>query len=234
MMHEQLIRSERLAAVGQVSRGIGHEFGNILLRVVGKTDLALMEKDIQKIHDHLKVVMTAAERASVIVRNLQSFSRDEPQKALNSLTKPIDEAVSLINHELVKNSVTLVKDYKPTPDALIDTGGIGQVVLNLLINAAHAMTKGGQITVRVEPCEGPEGKAGVAARVIDTGTGIPPEVLPRIFEFAFTTKGDRGGGLGLSVSKEIVEAHGGKILVKTEAGRGTEFTLWFPLPGGSK
>ena len=94
------------------------------------------------------------------------------------------------------------------------------------------MPKGGHLTVTVEEAIGPEPggtQKGVAARVADTGTGIPPEVLPRIFDFAYTTKGDRGSGLGLSVSREIVEAHGGKILVKTEVGKGTEFTVWLPL-----
>ena len=102
-VNQQLVRSERLAAVGQVARGVGHEFGNILLRIIGKTDLALMEKDVTKIHDHLKVVMTAAERAGTIVRNLQSFSKTEPKFQVASITRrPLDESLSLVNHELVK------------------------------------------------------------------------------------------------------------------------------------
>jgi signal transduction histidine kinase len=232
LMNQQLVRSERLAGVGQVARGVGHEFGNILLRIVGKTDLALMETDVDKIKDHLKVVMTAAERASVIVRNLQSFSRTEPHLQVSPVNAPMEEALSLINHELTKNSVELEKDFKPVHAVKIDPGAIGQVFLNLLINATHAMPKGGKVKVTIENADSPDKKPGVAIRVKDTGTGIPPEVLPRIFDFAYTTKGDRGSGLGLSVSKEIVEAHGGQILVKTEVGKGTEFTVWIPKNSG--
>ena len=231
-INAQLVRSERLAAVGQVARGVGHEFGNILLRIIGKTDLALMEKDVTKIHDHLKVVMTAAERAGTIVRNLQSFSKAEPRMQSAPLSAPLEESLSLVNHELVKASVKLEKKFSETPPVKIDAGGLSQVFLNLFINAAFAMSKGGTLTVTLEQAPGPEpgGSAkGVVARIADTGTGIPPEVLPRIFDFAYTTKGDRGSGLGLSVSREIVEAHGGKIWVKTELGKGTEFAVWLPL-----
>jgi two-component system NtrC family sensor kinase len=233
-VHAQLVRSERLAAVGQVARGVGHEFGNILLRIIGKTDLALMEKDAAKIHDHLKVVMTAAERAGTIVRNLQSFSKAEPRFQVSSLTLPLDESLSLVNHELVKASVKLEKRYSQVPEVRMDAGGLSQVFLNLFINAAFAMSKGGgTLTVTLEAAQGPDPaggrQKGVAARIADTGTGIPPEVLPRIFDFAYTTKGDRGSGLGLSVSREIVEAHGGRIWVRTEVGKGTEFTVWLPL-----
>jgi two-component system NtrC family sensor kinase len=231
-VNQQLIRSERLAAVGQVARGVGHEFGNILLRIIGKTDLALMEKDVAKIHAHLAVVMTAAERAGTIVRNLQSFSKSEPSFKLAQVTQPLDESLSLVNHELVKASVKLEKKYSPVPEIRIDAGGLSQVFLNLFINAAFAMAKGGTLTVTVQEGVGPESrgaKKGVYVRVTDTGTGIPPEVLPRIFDFAYTTKGDRGSGLGLSVSREIVESQGGAIEVKTELGKGTEFSVWLPI-----
>lgn len=229
-VYAQLVRSERLAAVGQVARGVGHEFGNILLRVIGKTDLALMEKDVDKIHAHLKVVMTAAERAGAIVRNLQSFSKSEPRLELAAVTVPLDEALSLVHHELVKASVKLDRRYAAgVPSLRCDTGGLSQVFLNLLINATHAMHGGGTLTVSVESAPGLDDKTpGVAIRVADTGAGIAPDVLPRIFDFAFTTKGDRGSGLGLSVSREIVESQGGKLTVRTEVGKGTEFTVWMP------
>jgi signal transduction histidine kinase len=230
LMHQQLVRSERLAAVGQVARGVGHEFGNILLRVIGKTDLALMEKkDVAKIHSHLQVAMSAAERAGVIVRNLQSFSKSQPSFASAQLSAPLEEALTLVNHELVKASVTLERKIQNTPPTRLDSGGMGQVFLNLLINAIHAMPGGGKLTVSVEPKTHPEKGDGVVARVADTGTGIPPEVLPRIFEYAFTTKGDRGSGLGLAISREIVDSHGGVLSVETESGKGTTFSVWIPL-----
>lgn len=227
-LQNELVKSERLAAVGQVARGIGHEFGNILLRIIGKADLAMMEKDMNVVRDHLKVLMGAAERAGVIVRNLQSFAKTEPQLQSIPLSDPLEDALVLIHHDFAKNSVNANKSYNSKTPVRIDKGKLSQVFLNLLINAMHAMPKGGTITITVEDSVSAEGKPGVQARVADTGTGIPPEVLPRIFDYAFTTKGDSGSGLGLSVSKEIVEAHHGAILVKTSLGKGTEFIVWIP------
>ncbi|MCM2277046.1 MAG: ATP-binding protein [Oligoflexia bacterium] len=229
VMNRQILQAERMAAVGQVARGIGHEFGNILLRIIGKTDLALLSTDVAKIHEHLQVSMRAAERAAVIVRNLQSFSKAEPVFQMADLTASLEEALSLIGHELAKYSVNVEKRLSPIPPVKLDSGGLAQVFLNLLINATHAMPQGGRITATIEERKGTDGTPGVVARIADTGTGIPPEVLPRIFEFAFTTKGDRGSGLGLSVSKQIVDAHGGELSVATELGKGTEFTIWIPV-----
>ncbi len=227
-MNAQLIRSERMAAVGQVARGVGHEFGNILLRIMGKADLALMEKDPAKIQEHLKVVLAASERAGVIVRNLQSFSKTEPSLQSAPLTQPLETSLSLVNHELTKASIKVVRDFKETAELRIDTGALGQVFLNLFINAIHAMPKGGTLTLSLEAAKNPQGREGVRAIIQDTGTGIPAEVLPRIFETAFTTKGDQGSGLGLSVSKDILEAHGGTIEALSPPGKGAQFILWLP------
>lgn len=229
MMTQQLVRSERLAAIGQVARGIGHEFGNILLRIMGKVDLALMEKDLAKSQEHLKVVLKAAERAGVICRNLQSFSKTEPQFQFESILIPLEECFSLISHELVKASVQIEKSFQEVPRLKMDVGGMAQVFLNLLINAIHAMPKGGKVKVSTELLSSQNGKVGVGIRIMDSGVGIPADVLPRIFDFAFSTKGDQGSGLGLAVSKEIVESHEGQITVKTEVGRGTEFLIWLPI-----
>lgn len=233
-LHEQLVKSERLAAVGQVARGVGHEFGNILLRIMGKADLALKEPDLTKIRDHLKVVLSASERASGIVRNLQSFSKTQPAFGSELVNTPLEEALSLVNHEYIKHSVSVVRALQEVPPARIDKGQIGQVALNLLINAMHAIeSKGGkgEVTIKTEASDR-SGRKGVQFSVKDTGTGIPPEVLPKIFEYAFSTKGDSGSGIGLAISKEIVESHGGVIDVKTTLGEGTEFIVWLPLDGG--
>ncbi len=233
-MHEQLVRSERFAGIGQVARGIGHEFGNILLRIIGKTDLALLETDVVKIHDHLKVVLRAADRASVIVRNLQTISRLTPQLHRVRASVPLDEALSLVQHELVKANVTVSKSTDGDPEISIDTGKIAQVFLNLFINAVQAMPPGGgTLGIRMASAPSSTSVPGVRITVADSGNGIPADVLPRIFEYAFTTKGDQGSGIGLSVSREIIEAHGGEITVKSSPGAGTEFTVWIPASGAS-
>jgi len=232
-LNQQLVKSERLAAIGQVARGVGHEFGNILLRIMGKTDLALMAKEVGPIHEHLKVAMMACERAAVIVRNLQTFSRPEQSFQLRKLSDSLDESLSLVQHEMVKNSITHEKTYTSTRRVRVDMVGIGQVFLNLLINAVQAMPRGGKITVGTQDEAWTDGRDGVGAWVFDSGTGISEEILPRIFDYAFSTKGDQGSGLGLAISKEIVEAHGGKITVKTLSGKGTEFRVWIPVVKGS-
>lgn len=224
-LHDQLVRSERLAAVGQVARGIGHEFGNILLRIMGKADLALLEKDPVKVQENLKSVIQAAERAGVIVRNLQSFSKSEPVLKLDSIHRPIEECLSLVQHELVKASVKIDKKLAPEiPQTKMDGGALAQVFLNLFINAIHAMPKGGTLSIVTQVV--PEG---IEVQVADTGTGIPAEVLPKIFDYAFTTKGDQGSGLGLAISKEIVESHAGTLRVETQPGKGTQFYLRLPV-----
>ncbi len=229
LLHAQLVRSERLAGIGQVARGIGHEFGNILLRIIGKADLALMETDLEKVQNHLQVILKAAERAGLIVHNLQSFARTSPKPILSDFKAPIEEALVLVNHELTKNTVQVVKDFKPIPPLNIDVGAIAQVFLNLIINAVHAMPNGGTIHITLDQQLSKDKKSGVVAKVADTGSGIAPEILPKIFDFAFSTKGDRGSGLGLSISKEIIESHGGLITVQTQLGKGTEFSVWLPL-----
>jgi len=230
-MHKELIRSERLAAVGQVARGVGHEFGNILLRIMGKADLSLTETDPAKIQENLKVILSASERAGVIVRNLQSMARTSKIGEMQpmSISIPLEEALSLVSHELVKASLKLEKSYTETPEVKIDKGGIGQVFLNLLINAIHATPKGGILKVVLEINQSPTGEKGVCCRVQDSGTGITPEVLPHIFEYAFTTKGDKGSGIGLAISKEIIESHGGRLSVVTTLGKGSEFSIWLPV-----
>jgi signal transduction histidine kinase len=228
---QQLIRSERLASVGQVAKGVGHEFGNILQRIMGKVDLALLESDLSKVQEHLKVVLKASERAGVIVRNLQSFTKPEPVFQFESLTVPIEESLSLVGHELSKCSIEVEKDFQDTPKLKMDVGGIAQVLLNLFINASHAMAKGGKIKVTIEKPLDQDGKKWTCLKVTDTGSGIREDVLPRIFDFAYSTKGDGGSGLGLAVSKQIIEAHGGVISVKTEVGKGSEFSILLPISG---
>lgn len=228
-LSQQLVRSERLASVGQVARGVGHEFSNILQRIMGKVDLALIEPSPEKVAEHLGIVLKAVERAGVLVRNLQSFTKAEPQLRVGSVLEPMEEALSLISHDFIKHSIQLEKSFQKIPDIKCDSGALAQVYLNLLINAVHAMPNGGKIQVVVEQPAGGSEKPGVVVRVADTGCGIPDEVIPRIFDYAFSTKGDHGSGLGLSIARDIVESHGGKISVKTQVGKGTEFTIWLPL-----
>jgi two-component system NtrC family sensor kinase len=223
---EQIIRSERLAAMGTLARGIGHEFGNVLLRMIGKAQLSLQKKDPTEMATALQTIVDAALRAGVIVRNFQGLVKVEAKREMGSILEPIQDSLSLINHEL-KNASIVVKENHAAdlPNFLMSRVELGQVFLNFFINAKHAMEpNGGTLTITTA-----KDRNGLRVSVADTGCGIPPENLTRIFEHLFTTKGEKGSGIGLSVSKSIVDKHHGKITVSSQPGKGTTFDLWFPL-----
>ncbi|MGZ3684349.1 MAG: sensor histidine kinase, partial [Bdellovibrionota bacterium] len=219
-----LIQSERMAAIGQIARSIGHEFGNILLAIVGNVDLAQATEDPAKIKKNLETILRASERASLIVRNLQSFSKNESVRASAEPPAMIRATLGLLQHEIKKNSIKVVDQCEACSPVLANAAEIEQVLMNLIINAMHAMPQGGTVSVG---CRNEEG-GNVVLWVKDTGSGIPPDVLPRIFDYAFTTKGEKGSGLGLAISKQIIDSHSGTITVKTELGSGTAFEIKLP------
>ncbi len=229
LLQKQLVESERHAAIGQVARGVGHEFGNILMRVFGKIDLALLDTQEETTKAHLTTALNAIERAKIILANLKSYSKTTEAKVEKiSLETVFDQMLTLIHHELKTGNIRVTKEYKPSPEIMGDTVAIGQVFLNLLINAKQAMSQGGDLMIRIQPSEDLKT---VIVMVKDSGTGIPPEVLPKIFETAFSTKGDQGSGLGLSISKSIIEKQGGSITVESKPGEGAQFTLHFSVNG---
>lgn len=219
----QLVSSERLAAIGQVARGIHHEFGNFLQTIVGQADLALRLKEVEKVHEKLNLIIQAGERASVIVRNLQSFSKTGAPRAKSDLSKIIQDTLQLLSHEFRKKSIQVVTQTTVCAPFLGNAAEIEQIFLNLLINAVHALQGGGKIEIGCKD----DGDS-VIGWVKDHGTGIPSDALPHIFEYAFTTKGERGSGLGLSICKDIMDSHQGTITVETELGKGTVFTVRLP------
>lgn len=229
-LQKQLVESERHAAIGQVARGVGHEFGNILMRVLGKIDLALLDTKEEKTRKHLETALSAIERAKIILQNLKSYSKTSTEKVERySLATVFDQTLTLIAHELKTGNILVTKNFQPLPDLEGDSVAMGQVFLNLLINAKQAMPEGGSLDVQILQVTD-----GVDVLVKDSGTGIPPEVLPKIFETAFSTKGDQGSGLGLSISKSIVEKQGGTIRVESVLGQGALFHIHFPFEGDKK
>lgn len=228
----ELIQSSKLAAVGTFAAGIGHEFNNLLGGMLGYAELGRSASDTAEKDHALDVIRQACQRGREITRGLLTFARrSEHRRALHHLEDIIAETTTLVEIDLRKLNITLVRDIEPTPAILCDGGQIAQVLLNLITNARDAIgQEGGTITVSLRQCG-----AWVELSVRDTGAGIPESVRDRIFEPFVTTKGalgtsnTPGTGLGLSVSYGIVKDHGGDIRFETETGVGTTMIVRLPI-----
>jgi signal transduction histidine kinase len=195
------------------------------LRIIGLGEIALQKGGAEDMKKALQVIVSAAERAGVIVRNLQGLVRMETKRELCDIHSPLREALPLVEHELKKAQIQLVEQFDAAlPPLLINRVEMGQVFLNLIINAIHAMeASGGTLRIKTSPEAN-----GVQIEFADTGCGIAPENLDRIFEPLFTTKGQKGTGIGLSVTRRIVTNHSGRISVESVVGKGTTFRIWLP------
>ncbi len=232
----QLLQSAKMSAVGQLAAGVAHEFNNVLSGIVGYTSLAMSRNDVEKIREDLNVVEKASNRAIEVVRKLLAFSRQKDEKyILSNIDELIDDSLSLVNNTLSKEGVKIIKHFGKTPPVKVNQNEIQQVVLNMVINAKHAIDENLELSyedkvigVTTEAVDG-----FVKMDISDTGIGIPRENIPKIFEPFFTTK-DRnskepGTGLGLPITYAIIERHGGSIDVDSEIGKGTTFTIWIPF-----
>jgi len=217
---------------------IAHEFNNLHGGIQGHAEIALSNKDIPAdVRECLEVILKTLQKAESITAQLDKFSREiPPHKTPCSLSNVIGDAVELIRREFEGDGIQIdIRDDPRIPDLVIDDAQIGQVLLNLFINARDAMAGKRTKILRIET-----GRRGKRAffKVSDTGSGIALENSNQIFEAFFTTKGDTDGkkahglGLGLTVSKTIVEEHRGEIKVSSRKGRGTTFTVWLPLDQG--
>jgi two-component system, NtrC family, sensor kinase len=180
----------------------------------------------EEVRRFLRVIQREASRCGKIVRNFLLFARRSGgELAVHALSPIVDQSLAILNHHLEMSRVGLVWTPLSGGDEVVcDAGQIQQALLDLFVNAVEAMPEGGTLTVAVLPRADE-----VEVSVADTGVGIRPEALPRIYEPFFTTKeGKVGAGLGLSVVYGIVERHGGRIDVESEVGKGTVFRLLLP------
>ena len=132
-----------------------------------------------------------------------------------------------ISEMLRKNEIEVVRDDRASRFVLADRTELQQILINLIVNAIHAMPEGGTLTIASQDRD-EDGKPGVAIRISDTGSGIPPDIVERIFDPFFTTKRSEGTGLGLSITQMLVQRNNGKISVETAENKGTTFTIWLP------
>ncbi len=229
---DQLVHSEKMAALGTLAGGVAHEFNNLLCMIQGYAELAVRKGDQNTYNKALSVILSASERAKVISRNLLSFSkRTESKIERANLRDAMEQTIVLIERDIEKDNIKVIRDYHDIPDIVCDVSLIQQVFLNIIINARHAMNKkGGTITIKIY-----QEKDFAVVAISDTGPGIKKEVRDRIFEPFFTTKGVWGNddvpgtGLGLSVSLGVIESHNGKIEVDSDEGKGATFCIRLPI-----
>jgi signal transduction histidine kinase len=232
LAESRLIRSARLAAVGEMAAGVAHELNNPLTTVSGFVELVLddLPPDAPQRAD-LELVLQEAQRTRGVVRRLLDFSRPvENFRAHTDLNKLLGDALVLVQHQARASGIETKLDLdEDLPWITLDPNQIKQVLLNLMNNAIQSMSSGGVLSLTTRQVVR-EGRAWLTIAIKDTGEGIAPENLERIFEPFFTTRPPGSGtGLGLSVSYGIVSEHGGSIEVESQKGNGSCFTVYLPL-----
>jgi signal transduction histidine kinase len=241
-LQTQLLRSQKMEAVGRLAGGVAHDFNNLLTAITGFTSLAMMKLDKSApVYADLKQVSSAASKAAGVVRQLLLFSRKQPMEpVLIHLNDTIQNLLKIIER-IIGEDITIETIFEDGIPAIRgDEGNIEQVLMNLVVNARDAMPGGGKIVMKTENvmidenfCKcfhvGHPGKY-VCISVSDTGTGIDAQALEHIFEPFFTTKeAGKGTGLGLSVVFGIMEQHKGWVNVFSEPGNGATFKVYFPF-----
>lgn len=225
-----LIQSEKLAAIGQLAAGIAHEINNPLTAIIANAQILHRElPQGSDLHESVDLISRAGARAAQVVRNLLDFARKEEYHLdLTDVNETIEEAVELVQHELLARGVDVVMELDhEIPLILASADMLQSVWLNLLLNAIDALDKETQrICIASE-----RSKQELRISVTDNGRGISAKNLSHIFEPFFTTKAPgRGTGLGLSVSSRIIRQHGGSFQVDSQPGSGSTFTVILPIP----
>ncbi len=241
-LEEQLRESQKMEAIGQLAGGVAHDFNNILTIIIGNTSMISSEPGVSgEVLDLNRQASEAAMRAAQLTRQLLLFSR---RQAMQRKVVDLNEIVRLIARMLgriVGETTPLTYDLcKDSLIADVDAGMIDQALMNLVVNARDAMPNGGDLRIQSFPLTVSEGEAEYDSeinpgdygclRVIDNGVGISKDQMQHIYEPFFTTKETgKGTGLGLSTVFGIVKQHGGHVVAESEEGKGTSFTLFFPL-----
>lgn len=233
LLKEELQQAQSMAALGELASTTTHEFNNVLTTILNYAKLGLRHKDEATRTKALEKILSAGERASKITNSVLGMARNRGNDpAPTCLAELVDETLVLLERELSKYRVMVERQFAEAPKAMVVGNQIQQVLLNLLTNARQAMSRGGQVVVSL--AHEPESSF-VELTVRDSGSGIPADILPHIFERGFSTKkgpdesGKGGAGVGLAACREIVESHGGRIRVASTEGRGTAFTLKLPI-----
>ena len=230
-LRQQLLQAQRLSSVGELASSIAHEFNNILTTIINSAKLGMRNSDVAEKQQAFERVVKAGQRAAVIAGGMLGFARKSgSHRQKCDVARLVEEVLILTEKDLMKHRVQVDTRFLSRPMAWVVPGQIEQILVNLVINARQAMPTGGRL--RIEVRENAVGDM-VEAKVSDSGVGIPPDQLRLIFEPFFTTKqpdeyGRGGTGLGLSVCRQIIEQHHGRIRAESVVGKGSTFTVKLP------
>ncbi len=229
-VERRMLEIEKFAATGRLAATIAHEVNNPMEAIKNAIYLLAgsMPESAAPVYNILK---SETERVARIVRQMLGLYRNTEQVKPVNVNIIIEDTLLLLNRQLQRANIEVETDLGVLPDAVIAADQIRQVLSNLVINSKDAMmTSGGKLIIRSRHIPNPDDLHGwVRILIADTGTGIPQEMIRTIFEPFVTTKGEKGTGLGLWIVKGIIQNHGGKLLVKSKAGRGTVFRIDLPV-----
>jgi signal transduction histidine kinase len=230
-LRAQLLQAQRLASVGELTSSVAHEFNNILTTIINYSKLGLRSSDQPSRDQAFERILRGGQRAATIVNSMLGFARNHGSVRQNTdVVSLVEEVLVLTEKDLSKHRIHVEKRFHGRPTAVMVPGQIEQILVNLVLNARQAMPKGGRL--KIEVAETPLGDT-VEVKLADTGVGIAAENMRQIFEPFFTTKnpdehGHGGTGLGLSVCRQIIEQHHGRIRVESVVGKGSTFTVKLP------
>ena len=230
---KQLIMSEKLAAIGEITAGVAHEINNPIAVMQGNLDVirsVIGADDVEKAKVEFRLIDEQIHRVSQIVTKLLQFARPEEYAGYVERHAPdsvVLDCLPLVQHLLNKTEIRVVREDWASRLVLMNRSELQQVLINLIVNAIHAMPDGGTLTLRSYDAER-DGNPGIVIEVADTGIGMREDVVARVFDPFFTTKRREGTGLGLSISQTLVKRQGGQITAESEAGKGSVFRVWLP------
>ncbi|MCG6986672.1 MAG: PAS domain S-box protein [Gemmatimonadetes bacterium] len=227
---------QKMEAMGRLAAGIAHDFRNVLstIRVTAQLleEASRSSPSNPEVAEDLRDIIDAVDRGSRLSEHLMELSRNRVAAVQHlSLATAVGDLAPMLRR-ILGTGITLVQEAdEGLPDVVMDRGHLEQIVMNLVVNARDAMPQGGEVTVRVRLKRPPaDTRVCVCLEVSDTGPGVPAELRTRVFEPYFTTKEDKGTGLGLTNVWTIAQSYGGLVGLESEAGRGTTFSVYFPVP----
>ncbi|SLN20830.1 Sensor protein ZraS [Roseovarius albus] len=230
--YQQLVMSEKLASIGEITAGVAHEINNPVAVIQGNVDVVreVLQEGTEPVQTELGLIDQQVGRINAIVGKLLQFARPTEFGAFEEsvhISDVLNDCLVLVDHVISKGEIAVEIDQQDVPPVHINPGELQQVVINLIINAVQAMQNKGRLQITIQGTMR-DNKEGAELMIADTGPGISSEKLNTVFDPFYTTKLGEGTGLGLSVSQTLIQAAGGLISVRNRPNSGAEFTVWLP------